>query len=76
MDFGEIFRTLRPKFTRWDCVSLAIFGALAYVAVEGFGIIPCTFAQLLILVAVLFLIALILLVVEPTLKRLWSKKRG
>lgn len=76
MDIGGVFRALGPKLTRWDCVSLAIFVVLAYVAVEGFAVLSCAFRELLILVAVLFAVSLILLVLEPTLKRLWSKKRA
>lgn len=76
MDIGEVLRVLRPKLTRWDGISLVIFVVLAYVGVEGFGELSCAFRELLILVAVLFVISIILLVLEPTLKRLWSKKRG
>lgn len=76
MDIGAVLRALRPKLTRWDGVSLVIFVVLAYVGIEGFGELSCDFQELLILVAALFFISLILLFLEPTLKRLWSKKRG
>ena len=71
----ELFRVLAPKLTRWDCISLLIFVVLAWVAVKGFEALSGAFQELLILVAILFVIAVVLCVLEPTLKRLWSKKR-
>lgn len=76
MDIGKIFGALRPKFTRWDCVSLAIFGVLAYIGNEGFSILSCSFGELVILITVLFTISVALLVLEPALKRLWSKTKS
>lgn len=74
MDIGEVFRSLTPKLTRWDCVSLFIFAVLAWVAVKGFEVLSGAFQELLILIAILFVVSIILCVLEPALKRLWSKK--
>lgn len=66
----EIFRPLMPKFTRWDGISLLIFGGLVYVAESGFRIVAGSFLNLILLLAILLFSALLLLVLEPALKRL------
>ena len=71
----EVFQTLAPKLTRWDCISLLIFAVLAWVTIEGFEVLAGAFQELLILLAILFFMAVILCVLEPALKRLWSKRR-
>ena len=71
----EILRALAPKLTRWDCISLFIVAVLAWVTVKGFALLSDAFRELLILIGVLFAMAIILCILEPALKRLWSKKR-
>lgn len=68
--FLELFRALVPKLTRWDAVSLIIFAILAFVAKEGCKVIvSLQFTQLIILIAVLFVLAFLCLFIEIALKR-------
>lgn len=69
--FLGLFRALGPKLTRWDAVSLILFTILAFVAKEGCKVIvSLQFTQLIILLAVLFGLAFLLLFIEIALKRL------
>ena len=65
-----MFQQLVPKFTRWDGISMLIFLTLAYVTESGFRVVGNSFRDLLVLVGMLFIIALLLLIIEPALKRL------